>query len=47
MDSTAILTDGIEGLTTTLTGVAPAAIAVGASVLALSFGWRLVKRFAK
>lgn len=47
MDITAILSDGVEGLTTTLTGVAPVAIGVGASVLALTFGWKLVKKFAK
>jgi len=47
MDPVSILTDGIDGLTATLSGVAPAAITVGASVLALTFGWRLVKKFAK
>lgn len=47
MDPVALLTAGITDLTDTLGGVAAPAIAVGASVLALSFGWRLVKKFAK
>lgn len=46
-DPTSILTTGITSLSDTLGSVAPAAIAVGASVLALGFGWRLVKKFAK
>lgn len=47
MDPVEILTDAITALSTTLSGVAVPAIAVGGAVLALSFGWRLVKKFAK
>lgn len=47
MDPVAIVTTAIDSLETTLTGVAGPALAVGASILALTFGWKLVKRFAK
>jgi hypothetical protein len=47
MDPVAIITTGIGDLTTTLGGVAAPAIGVAATVLALTFGWRLVKRFVK
>lgn len=47
MDPVAVITTGIGELTTTLGGVAAPAIGIGAAVLALTFGWRLVRRFVK
>lgn len=44
-DPVAIVTDALDTLGTTLSGVAGPALALGASVLALTFGWRLVRRF--
>lgn len=45
LDPTAIIGDAISTLGTTLSGVAGPALALGAGVLALGFGWNLVKRF--
>lgn len=42
-----IVTDAIGDLTDSLSGVAGPALAVGAGVMALGFGWRLVKKFSK
>jgi hypothetical protein len=47
LDPTAIVTGAIDTLSTTLSGVAGPALVVGGSVLALTFGWRLVKKFIK
>lgn len=47
MDPVAILTDAVTDLGTTLTGVAGPALGIGAAVLGLGFGWRLVKKFSK
>jgi len=47
MDPVAIVSTAIDSLETTLGGVAAPALAIGASILALTFGWKLVKRFAK
>lgn len=44
-DPVAAITSGIGELGTTLSGVAGPAIGIGAAVLALSFGWGLVRRF--
>lgn len=44
-DPTGIVSDAITTLSGTLSGVAGPALALGAGVLALGFGWRLVKRF--
>lgn len=46
-DPVAPITAAIDTLTTSLTSVASPALAVGAGILALGFGWRLVRRFAK
>lgn len=45
MDPVAIVGTAIDSLETTLSGVAGPALAVGASVLALTFGWKFVRRF--
>lgn len=45
MDPSALITTAVGTLTTTLSGVAAPALGVGASVLALTFGWKFVKRF--
>lgn len=44
-DPTTIVSSAIDTLSSTLSGVAGPALALGAGVLALGFGWRLVKRF--
>lgn len=44
-DPTTIVSSAIDTLSGTLSGVAGPALALGAGVLALGFGWRLVKRF--
>lgn len=44
-DPVAPITTGIATLGTSLEGVAGPAIGVGAGVVALFFGWKLVKRF--
>lgn len=41
------ITTAITTLETSLSGVAGPALALGGAVLALGFGWRLVKKFAK
>jgi hypothetical protein len=46
-DAVTVITAGIGDLTTTLGGVAGPAIGIAATVLALTFGWRLVRRFVK
>lgn len=44
-DPVSTITSGIGDLSTTLGGVAGPAIGIAASVLALTFGWSLVRRF--
>lgn len=46
-DPAGAVTAGITELTGVLGTVAPAAIGVAAAILAVTFGWRLVKKFAK
>lgn len=46
-DPVAIVQTGIDSVSTSLTGVAGPALAVGAGVMALGFGWKLVKKFTK
>lgn len=45
MDAGALITTAVATLSDTLGDVAVPALGVGASVLALTFGWRFVKRF--
>lgn len=47
LDPTAIISTAIDTLSTTLSGVAGPALVVGGGVLALTFGWKLVKKFIK
>lgn len=44
-DPTSIIADAVTSLGTTLTGVATPAVGLGAGVLALFFGWGIVRRF--
>lgn len=47
MDPVAVLTTAITTLGDTIEGVAAPALVLGGGVVALTFGWRLVKKFAK
>lgn len=47
MDAGALVTTAITTLSTGLTAVAAPALAVGASVLALTVGWKFAKKFVK
>lgn len=47
MDPTTLITPAIDAVSNGLSGVAGPALLVGAAILAVTVGWKFVRKFAK